>query len=52
MAEMVRDDLLALAAAEMLLDEAGARIGLTVQETRGTAVSALRTILGGEHDAR
>lgn len=52
LAEMVRDDLLALAVAEMLLDEAGARIGLTVQETRDTSVSALRTILGGEHDAR
>lgn len=51
LAEMVRDDLLAIEVAEMLLDEAGARAGLSMRETRNTAISALRTILRGEHDA-
>lgn len=51
LAEMVRDDLLAIEVAEMLLDEAGARAGLSMRETRNTAVSALRTILRGDHDA-
>ena len=51
LAEMVRDDLLALEVAEMLLDEAGARAGLSMRETRNTAISALRTILRGDHDA-
>ena len=51
LAEMVRDDLLAIEIAEMLLDEAGARIGLSMRETRNTAISGLRTILRGDHDA-
>ena len=51
LAEMVRDDLLAIEVAEMLLEELGARIGLPMRETRNTAISGLRTILGGDHDA-
>lgn len=51
LAEMVRDDLLSIEVAEMLLDEAGTRIGLSTRETRNTAISGLRTILRGEHDA-
>lgn len=51
-AELVRDDLLALEVAEMLLDDAGSRIGLPMRETRNTAISGLRTILRGDRDAR
>ena len=50
--EMVRAGLLDLEVAEMLLDEAGTRIGLDRREIRGTAVSGLRTILEGDRDAR
>ncbi|QKR99202.1 bifunctional DNA primase/polymerase [Sphingomonas sp. CL5.1] len=52
LAEMVRGDLLDLEVAKMLLDEAGARIGLDPQETRRTTISGLRTILGGDRNAR
>lgn len=52
LAEMVRTDLLALDVAEMLLDEAGTRAGLSQREVRGTAISGLRTILRGERDGR
>lgn len=52
LAELVRADLLALEVAEMLLDEAGSRVGLPVPETRNTAISGLRTILRGARDAR
>jgi len=51
-AEMVRDGLVSLNVAEALLDEAGARLGLSMQEARDTILSGLRTILGGDHDAR
>jgi hypothetical protein len=51
LAELVRDDLLSIEVAEMLLDESGARIGLPTGETRNTAISGLRRILRGDHDA-
>lgn len=51
LAEMVRAGLLDLETVEMLLDEAGARLGLSARETRGTAISGLRTILGRDDDA-
>lgn len=50
--ELVRDGFLSLKVAEALLDEAGARLGLPMRETRNTVISGLRTILGGDHDAR
>jgi hypothetical protein len=52
LAEMVGNDLLTPEVAEMLLDEAGARIGLDSRETRRTAISGLRTALEGDHNAR
>ena len=51
-AEMVKDDRLSIEVAEVLLGEAGHRLGLSMQETRSTAISGPRTILGGDHDAR
>lgn len=52
LAELVRDELLALELAEMLLDDAGHRIGLSTREIRATAISGLRTAWEGEHDVR
>lgn len=52
LAELVREELLALELAEMLLDDAGHRIGLSTREIRATAISGLRTAWEGEHDVR
>lgn len=49
--KMVAADLVALGFVEMLLDDAGTRIGLPSREIRATAISGLRTALGGNHDA-
>jgi len=51
LAEMVAADLVALGIVEMLLDDAGTRIGLPSREIRATAISGLRKVLGGDHDA-
>lgn len=51
-AEFVRDDLVLHDFAEALLEEAGARVGLPVRETRATVASGLRKAWEGDHDAR
>jgi len=52
LAEMVAADLIGLEIAEMLLDDAGTHIGLPPREIRATAISGLRRVLGGNHNAR
>jgi hypothetical protein len=51
-ADMIRTDLISYLLAEMLLERAGAALGLSERETRTTVVSGLRKAWEGGDDAR